>query len=84
MDYFNNIHITWALNVVVVLLSMQAQDVVVVLLSMQAQDVVVVLLSMQANILIFVLKRNEGLTGLEQHEGEELMTEFLFLSKLSL
>ncbi len=30
------------------------------------------------NILICVLKMNEGLTGLEQHEGEKLMTEFSF------
>ncbi len=29
------------------------------------------------NILICVTKMNEGLTGLEQHEGAELMTEFL-------
>ncbi len=36
------------------------------------------------NILICVLKINEGLTGLERHEGEELMTEFKFLVELSL
>ncbi len=28
------------------------------------------------NILICVLKMNEGLLGLERHEGEQLMTEF--------
>ncbi len=31
------------------------------------------------NILICVLKMNEGLTGLDRHEGEKLMTEFSFL-----
>ncbi len=36
------------------------------------------------NILICVLKMNEGLTGLERHEGELLMTEFSFLGELSL
>ncbi len=36
------------------------------------------------NILICVPKNNEGLTGLEQHEGEKLMTEFSFLGELSL
>ncbi len=36
------------------------------------------------NILICVQKMNEGLTGLEQHEDEKLMTEFSFLGELSL
>ncbi len=36
------------------------------------------------NILICVLKMNKGLTGLERHEGESLMTEFYFLGELSL
>ncbi len=36
------------------------------------------------NILICVSKMNEGLTGLERHEGESLMTEFSFLGELSL
>ncbi len=36
------------------------------------------------NILICVLKMNEGLTGLELHEGELLMKYFLFLVELSL
>ncbi len=36
------------------------------------------------NILICVPKMNEGLAGLERHEGEWLMTEFSFLSELSL
>ncbi len=36
------------------------------------------------HILISVLKMNEGLTGLERHEGESLMTEFLFLGELYL
>ncbi len=27
---------------------------------------------------------NEGLAGLERHEGEQLMTEFSFLGELSL
>ncbi len=36
------------------------------------------------NILICLLKMNEGLTGLERHEGELLMTEFSFLGELSL
>ncbi len=26
---------------------------------------------------------NEGLTGLEQHEGEQLMTEFSFLGEIN-
>ncbi len=34
--------------------------------------------------LIGVLKMNEGPRGLKQHDGEELMTEFSFLSELSL
>ncbi len=36
------------------------------------------------NILICVPKMNEGLTGLEWHEGEQLMTELSFLGELSL
>ncbi len=36
------------------------------------------------NIFICVPKMNEGLTGLERHEGELLMTEFSFLGELSL
>jgi len=36
------------------------------------------------NILICVPKMNAGLTGVEQHEGESLMTEFSFLGKLTL
>ncbi len=36
------------------------------------------------NILICVPKMNEGLTGLERHEGEYLMTELNFLGELSL
>ncbi len=44
----------WALNVVVVLLSMQGQKT----------------LGFHQNILICVLKMNEGLTGLERHEGK--------------
>jgi len=36
------------------------------------------------NILICVSKMNEGLTGLEQHEGEEILTEFSFLGELTL
>ncbi len=36
------------------------------------------------NILICVLKLNEGLTGFERHEGEQLMTLFSFLGELSL
>jgi len=32
-------------------------------------------------IFICVLKMNESLTGLEGHEGEELMTEFSFLGQ---
>ncbi len=34
------------------------------------------------NILILMMKK--GLAGLEQHEGEEFMTEFSFLGELSL
>ncbi len=34
-------------------------------------------------ILICIPKMNKGLTGLEHQEGEELMTEFLFLGELS-
>ncbi len=36
------------------------------------------------NILICVPKMNEGLTGLERHEGEYLMTELSFFCELSL
>ncbi len=36
------------------------------------------------NILICVPKMNEGLTGLERHDGELLMTELRFLGELSL
>ncbi len=35
------------------------------------------------NILICVPKMNKGLTGLERHEGEQLVTEFSFLGELS-
>ncbi len=44
----------WALNVSVALLSMQGQKA----------------LGFHQNILICVPKMNEGLTGLERHEGE--------------
>ncbi len=36
-----------------------------------------------SNIFFCVLKMNEGLTSLERHEGEQLMTSFSFLSELS-
>ncbi len=36
------------------------------------------------NIIICILKMNEGLMGLERHEGESLMTELSFLGELSL
>jgi len=36
------------------------------------------------NILICVLKMNEGLTGVERHEGEYVMTEISFLGELTL
>jgi len=36
------------------------------------------------NILICVQKMNEGLTGLEQHESELILTEFSFLGELTL
>ncbi len=36
------------------------------------------------NILTCGLKMKEGLTDLEQHEGDKLMTEFLFLDELYL
>ncbi len=42
------------------------------------------LLEFIENILICVLKMNGGLSGLERHEGEQLMTEFSFLGELSL
>ncbi len=48
----------WALNVVVALLSMQGQKA----------------LRFHLNILICVPKMSKGLTGLERHEGEQLMT----------
>ncbi len=35
-------------------------------------------------ILICVPKMNKGLTGLEQHESEYLMTEFSLLGELTL
>ncbi len=55
MDYFNNDLIPfWALNMLVVLLSMQGQKALIFL----------------QNIIICVLKMNKGLTVLEQHEGE--------------
>ncbi len=47
----------WALNMVVVLLSMEGQK---------------------------ALGFHQGLSGLEQYEGEELMTEFSVLGKLTL
>ncbi len=34
--------------------------------------------------LICALKMNEGIPGLEQHEGDSLMTELKFLCELSL
>ncbi len=58
----------WALNVSVALLSMHGQRA----------------LRFHPNILICVPKMNEGLTGLEQHEGEQLMTKFPFLAELFL
>ncbi len=48
----------WALNVVVVLLSMQGQKI---------SDFI-------QNMLICVAKMDDGLTGLERHEGDQLMT----------
>ncbi len=36
------------------------------------------------HILICVPKMNGGLTGLERHKGEQLMTTFSFLGELSL
>ncbi len=36
------------------------------------------------NILTCVPKMNEGVTGLERHEGEQLMTEFSLLGELYL
>ncbi len=38
----------------------------------------------RTQIKIFFLKMNEGLTALERHEGEYLMTEFSFMGELSL
>ncbi len=35
------------------------------------------------NILIYVPKMNEGPTGLEQHEGEKLMSDFFFRENYS-
>ncbi len=69
MDYFTDVLATFlALNKSVVLLSMQGQKAV---------------RFHKKNILICVLKMNEGLTGLEWHEGE-YMTEFSFMGELSL
>jgi len=42
------------------------------------------LLDFIKNILICVPKMNEGLTGLERHEGEYLMTYISFLGELTL
>jgi len=36
------------------------------------------------NILFCVLKMNKSLTGLEQNEGESLLTQFSFLGELTL
>ncbi len=58
------------------LLPFWALNVVVALLSMQGQKAL-------GNILICVPKINKGLTGLEWHEGEKLITEFSVLGELS-
>ncbi len=54
MDHFNNVLTFCALIMVVPLMSMEGQRA----------------LGFHQNILIYVLKMNEGLTGLELHEGE--------------
>ncbi len=54
--------------------------VIVSLLSMEGQRA----LRFNQKILICVPKMNEGLMGLERHEGEQLMTEFSFLGELTL
>ncbi len=52
----------------------------IALLSMHGQKAGILL----KNIIICVPKMNKGLRSLERHEGELLMTEFLFLGELSL
>ncbi len=54
MDYFNNVLPFWALNMVAVLLFMQGQKA----------------LGFHQEYFKWVLKMNEGLKGLERHEGE--------------
>ncbi len=47
---------------------------VVVLLSVQGQKIS----DFIQNMLICVAKMDDGLTGLERHEGDQLMTIFIF------
>ena len=53
-------------------------------ITIEAYGGVIQLSDLIKNILIRVPKMNERLTGLEQHEGEQLLTEFLFLGELTL
>ncbi len=69
MDYLTmSLWCFWTLNVVVPLLSMQVR----------------ILSDFIKNILTCGPKTNNGLNGLERHEGELLMTRFSFLAELSL
>jgi len=53
-------------------------------ITIEAYGGVIELSDLIKNIFICVVKMNESLTGLEQHEGESLLTEFSFLGKISL
>ncbi len=70
MDYFN--------DVLTMFLDLDHVRILAVYLRVRE------LLEFIKNILICVLKINQGLTDLERHEGEELMTEISFLVELSL
>ncbi len=63
MDYFNDINIT-------IFLSLKRVNCVAVYAGSEILDFIKI-------ILICVLKMNEGLMGLERHEGEQLMTIFI-------
>ncbi len=67
--------VTWTI-LMMSLLPFWVLDVVVMLRSMQGQKA----LRFHQNILICVQKMNKNRTGLERHEGEQLIAEFTFLN----